>query len=37
MTLAKLFDLYGVTIQDITRLEHNFTLILKQIKRQFNL
>lgn len=37
MTLAKLFDLYGVTIQDITRLEHNFTLILKQIKHQFNL
>lgn len=37
MTLAKLFDLYGITIQDITRLEHNFTLILKQIKQQFKL
>lgn len=31
-TLAKIFDIYGVTMQDLQRVEHNFIFVMKQIK-----
>lgn len=35
--LAKILDMFGVTIQDVTRIEHNFVEVLTLIKRQYNL
>ena len=36
-TLAKLFDMYGILIHNLQRVEHNFVLVLKAIKREQNL
>lgn len=35
--LAKLLDMFGVSIQDVTRIEHNFVEVLTLVKRQYNL
>lgn len=39
MTLfyAKLFDMYGVVIQDLTRIEHNFVTTLGVVRKTYNL
>ena len=34
---AKIFDMYGVAIQDLTRLEHNYVEVLKMIRKEYNL
>lgn len=36
-TLAKLFDMYGLLIHDLQRIEHNFVLVLKTIQKNFEL
>lgn len=35
--LAKILDMFGIAIQDVTRIEHNFVEVLTLIKRQYNL
>lgn len=37
MFYAKVFDMYGVAVQDLTRVEHNFVDTLKLIRTSFNL
>ena len=34
---AKIFDMYGVAIRDLTRLEHNYVEVLKMIRKEYNL
>ena len=36
-TLAKLFDMYGVVVTDLQRVEHNFVLVLKNIQEKHGL
>lgn len=36
-TIAKLFDMYGTTMMNVLRLEHNFVLTLEEIKKTQNL
>ena len=36
-TLAKLFDMYGVVISDLQRVEHNFVIVLKNIQEKYGL
>lgn len=36
-TLAKMFDMYGITINDLQSVEHNFVLVLHEIKRKFDI
>lgn len=36
-TIAKLFDMYGTTMMNVLRLEHNFVLTLEEIKKTHNL
>lgn len=33
---AKMFDMYGVTIQDMGRVEHNFVEVLKLVRKYLN-
>jgi len=37
MFYAKVFDMYGVAVQDLTRVEHNFVDTLKLVRTTFNL
>lgn len=37
MVYAKLFDMYGVSIQDMARIEHNFVYVIEAIRQKFNL
>ena len=37
MGLAKFFDMYGVVIQDLSKVDHNTIEVLKVIRNQFNL
>lgn len=37
MYYAKLFDMFGVAVQDLTRVEHNFVEVLKVIRKSYNL
>lgn len=37
MFYAKVFDMYGVAVQDLSRVEHNFVDILKLIRVTYNL
>lgn len=36
-SLAKLFDMYGILIEDLQRVEHNFVCIMKEIHSTYNL
>lgn len=36
-TLAKMFDMYGITINDLQSVEHNFVLVLYAIKKHLDL
>lgn len=36
-TIAKMFDMYGTTMMNVLRLEHNFVLTLEEIKKTHNL
>jgi hypothetical protein len=37
MYYAKVFDMFGVAIQDMARIEHNFVEVLKSIRKELNL
>ncbi len=37
MFFAKIFDMYGVAVQDLSRVEHNFVEVMRLIRSKFNL